>query len=101
VRYQLLCLPTAQLVHVEAPTTSENVPTPQLVQTEAPASEYVPAAQMVQIEAPAAEYVPAAQLVLSPSEMQKSSVARTSEARPSRKAMSQAFEHVGRQAWRR
>ena len=87
-------------MQTEAPAT-EYLPAAQLVQTEAPANEYVPAAQLVQTEAPANEYVPAAQLVLSPSEMQKSSVARTSEARPSRKAMSQAFEHVGRQAWRR
>jgi len=92
-------VPAAQMVQIVAPA-NEYLPASQSAHVEAPtALENLPAAQSLQTEAPAAAYLPAPQLVLSPSEMQKSSVAITSEARPSRKAMSQAFEHV--EAWRR
>ena len=96
----LTYLPDSQLVHTVEEKEDEYLPSSQSAHVEAPtALENLPAAQSLQTEAPAAAYLPAPQLVLSPSEMQKSSVAITSEARPSRKAMSQAFEHV--EAWRR
>ena len=44
-----------QIVHAVVPVENEKVPAAQLVQIEAPVTEYLPAAQLVQEEAPVNE----------------------------------------------